>query len=287
MSNNAPVQLRQVRDFEQTIGDAIMFMRQNGGVLARCVVVVAALPMVLQGILSAWQAANPVMPDANDPFGLMFDIYGQLFLVLIPSLIGRVLVICVTLEYVRAYLRNEHHGMTSGQLWKNSSGQFWSYLGIWFLSYLMYIVGLILCILPGVYLMTVFVLAGVVHAIERSGVGDGLGRSFKLANANFWPMLGLCAVLALIQIAVNIALALPLTLFSGIEQIFEPGFTGQVDLPLWKVVVSGILTTIAGILEQVVHAAVIIALALRYFSIVEGSQGLGMKEKLEGFDTVV
>lgn len=287
MSNNAPVQLRQVRDFEQTIGDAITFMRQNGGVLARCVVVVAALPMVLQGILSAWQAANPVMPDANDPFGLMFDIYGQLFLVLIPSLIGRVLVICVTLEYVRAYLRNEHHGMTSGQLWKNSSGQFWSYLGIWFLSYLMYIVGLILCILPGVYLMTVFVLAGVVHAIERSGVGDGLGRSFKLANANFWPMLGLCAVLALIQIAVNIALALPLTLFSGIEQIFEPGFTGQVDLPLWKVVVSGILTTIAGILEQVVHAAVIIALALRYFSIVEGSQGLGMKEKLEGFDTVV
>lgn len=287
MSNTAPVQLRQVRDFEQTIGDAITFMRQNGGVLARCVVVVAALPMVLQGILSAWQAANPVMPDATDPFGFMFDVYGQLFLVLIPSLVGRVLVICVTLEYVRAYLLNEHHGMTSGQLWSRSYGQFWSYFGIWFLTYLVFIVGFVLCVLPGVYFLTVFVLAGVVHAIERSGVGDGLGRSFKMGNANFWPLLGLCLVLAIIQGAVNIALALPLTLFSGIEQVFDPGFTGQVDLPLWKVVVSGVLTTIAGILEQVIHAVIIIALALRYFSIVERSQGVGMKEKLAGFDNVV
>lgn len=286
MSNTAPVQLRQVRDFEQTIGDAITFMRQNGGVLARCVVMVTLLPMALQGLLSAWQAANPVAPNITDPFGFMFDTYGQLFLVFLPSLIGRVLVICVTLEFVRAYLTNEHHGLRSGQLWSRSYGQFWNYFGIWFLTYVIFIVGAVFCVLPGVYFLTTFVLAGVVHAIERSGVSDGLGRSFKMANSNFWPLLGLCLVLAIIQGVVNIALSLPLTLFSGIEQIFEPGFTGQVDLPMWKLVISGFLTAIAGILEQVVHSVVIIAIALRYFSIVERSQGLGLKEKLAGLDTV-
>lgn len=287
MSNNAPVQLRQVRDFEQTIGDAITFMRQNGGVLARCVVVVAALPMVLQGLLTAWQAANPVQPDASDPFAMLFDVYGQIFLVALPSMIGRVLVVCVTLEHMRAYLLNEHSGLDAAGLWKRARGQFWTYFGIWFLSYAMFFIGLVLCVLPGVYLLTASVMAGAVHAAERSGAGDGLGRSFKLANSDFWPLLGLCLLLGIIQVFVNFALALPLGLVSGFEQIFEPDFTGQIELPFWKVVLTGVLTTITGIIEQIVHAVVVIAIALRYFSIVERSQGVGMKEKLEGFDKVV
>lgn len=151
----------------------------------------------------------------------------------------------------------------------------------------MFFIGLLLCVLPGIYLLTVFVLAGAVHAAERSGVGDGLGRSFKLANSDFWPLLGLCLLLGIIQVFVNFALALPLGLVSGFEQIFEPDFTGQIELPFWKVVLTGVLTAITGIIEQVVHAVVVIAIALRYFSIVERSQGVGMKEKLEGFDQVV
>ncbi|MEO8066611.1 MAG: hypothetical protein ABI599_02845 [Flavobacteriales bacterium] len=285
MLNTGPVQLRLVRDFEQTIGDAFSFLKQNGKLLVKAIVYFSAVPMVIYGLLNATQLVGMGRPStAGDPFAAVFAIYGKLAVVFIPYVVARVLVNAAVLEYVRAYLLNEHYGLTLGELWKRVAKNFWTYLGIWIVSYLLFGIGFVLCFLPGIYLMTAAVLAGIVHAVERSGFGDGFNKSFSLVNRSFWPMLGLVVVLGLIQWVLTLLLSLPTMLFTGVEQMFAPGFDGSIDLPTWKLVATGILSTVVGILEQVIHAVAVIALALRYFSLVEQREGVGLNEKLAGLD---
>ena len=284
MSNTGPVELRQVRDFEQTIGDAFSFLKQNGRVLVKAVVYFSAIPMAIYGLLNAMLMTGMVQPDIANPLGAMLDLYGTMAIVFIPYIIARVLVNGAVLEYIRAYMLNEHHGLTMGELWRRVAKNFWTYLGIWILTYLMFAIGAVLCFLPGIYLITAMILAGVVHAMERSGLGDGINKSFSMVNKAFWPMLGLVIVLCLIQWVLALILSLPAMLFTGVEQMFAPGFDGSIDLPMWKRVATGILTAVVGIVQQVIHAVVVIALALRYFSLVEQREGIGLKEKLSGLD---
>lgn len=284
MSNTAPVELRQVRDFEQTIGDAFSFMKQNGKVLVKAIVYFSAIPMAIYGLLNVTQMTGMEQPDAGNLLGPMLDLYGNLAIVFIPYVVARVLVNGAVLEYIRAYMLNEHHGLTVGELWRRVAKNFRTYLGIWILTYLMFGIGSVLCFLPGIYLITASILAGVVHAVERSGLADGLGKSFSMVNKAFWSMLGLVIVLGLIQWVLALMLSLPAMVFTGVEQMFAPGFDGSIDLPMWKRVATGILATVVGIVQQVIHAVVVIALALRYFSLVEQREGIGLKEKLSGLD---
>ena len=278
------MELRQVRDFEQTIGDAFSFMKQNGKVLVKAIVYFSAIPMAIYGLLNATQMTGMQQPDVTNPFGPLMELYGTMAIVFIPYVVARVLVNGAVLEYVRAYLLNEHHSLTLGELWRRVAKNFWIYLGIWFFTYVMFGVGFVLCFLPGIYLITAAILAGVVHAVERTGLGDGFNKSFSMVNKSFWSMLGLVIVLGLIQWVLALVLSLPAMAFTGVEQMFSPGFDGSIDLPVWKMVAVGILTTVVGIAEQVIHAVVVIALALRYFSLVENREGIGLKEKLSGLD---
>ncbi|QQR86220.1 MAG: hypothetical protein IPJ76_16730 [Flavobacteriales bacterium] len=286
MSNAAPVQLRQVRDFEQTLGDAIAFVRQNGAVLVRAVVLIAIVPMVLYGAVNGWMLLYPSDPAPTDIWAVNREIWSTVGIMYIPFAIGRALVNCVTLQYLRAYLLKEHRTLTTSDLLVTSLRGFLPYLVILVFTWGLGILGAFLCILPGLYLLNIFVLTGVVFTVERSGVGNAIGRSVSLAHSGFWPLLGLCTSLVVVSYLLSLAFNLPALLFSGIEEFWQPGFDGSPDLPMWKVVISSAWTSIAGILQEVVHTVVVVAISLRYFSIVERSQGVGLKEKLAGFDTV-
>ena len=67
---------------------------------------------------------------------------------------------------------------------------FWRLLGAGFLTALGIVGGLVLLIVPGVYLLTVWAVVAPVIVIERRRVTDSLGRSRQLVRGNGWPVLG-------------------------------------------------------------------------------------------------
>lgn len=84
--------------------------------------------------------------------------------------------------------------------------------------------GLILIIVPGLYLITIWAVIVPAIVIERSGALSSFGRSQQLVRGRGWPVFGTLALLFLIQIVVSIILgliltALPQALSTGLSSV--------------------------------------------------------------------
>jgi len=68
-------------------------------------------------------------------------------------------------------------------------------------------IGLILIIIPGLFLLTIWAVIVPVIVIDRSGVLDSFGRSRELVRGSGWQVFGVIVVLFLIQLVVGGALS--------------------------------------------------------------------------------
>jgi hypothetical protein len=58
-------------------------------------------------------------------------------------------------------------------------------------------VGLLLFVIPGLYLLTIWAVIAPSIVLERAGVMESFGRSRALVRGRFWPVLGVVAVAAI------------------------------------------------------------------------------------------
>lgn len=91
-------------------------------------------------------------------------------------------------------------------------------------------IGLVLLIVPGLYLLTIWALIAPVIVIERSGVFEAFGRSRQLVRGNGWPVFWVIVVAFLISI-VGAA-------------IFGAIASSVADGPLVRIVFSALASTI-------------------------------------------
>ncbi|MBL7950922.1 MAG: hypothetical protein JNM62_04325 [Flavobacteriales bacterium] len=295
MQNAAPVQLSQVRDFGQIISTTFVFLRQEWRPLFRALAVICLPPAIIAGFFVGKTVGDiqsmSFGGSTTDPMWMFTGMMNQLLPLALGYLLmlaAFLLMVAVTYEYIRAYHLGEHHGMTPGDLWKRVVGQLGSYLGIGFLSTLLMAVGLVLCILPGFYVMTVLGLAMVAHAMERTGATGSMGRSNNLVRDRFWETLGLILVIGIIQTFITGILMAPFSIVSMVVS-FNSTFGAiqsgaQPELPAWMAIYTAFTTALQMALSMLTYPIVGVALALKYFTLVEEKEGVGLRQRMEGFD---
>lgn len=294
MQNAEPVRLRQVRDFGQIISTTFVFLRQEWRPLVRAILTIGLPASVIGGFLAGGTLGSMqnYRYSGNDPSELMGMLSSSLVL-MIPGVlilaIGWLFVVSMVHEYIRAYHLNEHHGMTTGELARRGASQIGPYFGAGFLSALLMIVGMLLCILPFFYVWTVLSLALIAHAIERTGGSGALGRSNQLVKGDFWPTLGLLLVISLINMFINGALQLPFSIVGivvGINTGLDSIDGGNAGLPTWYATFNAIATAVQWCFQMLTYPIVVVCMSLKYFSRVEETEGHGLREKIAGFDQV-
>lgn len=294
MQNAEPVRLRQVRDFGQIISTTFVFLRQEWRPLVRAILTIGLPASVIGGFLAGGTLGSMqnYRYSGNDPSELMGMLSSSLVL-MIPGIlilaIGWLFVVSMVHEYIRAYHLNEHHGMTTGELARRGASQIGPYFGAGFLSALLMIVGMLLCILPFFYVWTVLSLALIAHAIERTGGSGALGRSNQLVKGDFWPTLGLLLVISLINMFINGALQLPFSIVGivvGINTGLDSIDGGNAGLPTWYATFNAIATAVQWCFQMLTYPIVVVCMSLKYFSRVEETEGHGLREKIAGFDQV-
>lgn len=294
MQNVEPVRLRQVRDFGQIISTTFVFLRQEWRPLVRAILTIGLPASVIGGFLAGGTLGSMqnYRYSGNDPSELMGMLSSGLVL-MIPGIlilaVGWLFVVSMVHEYIRAYHLNEHHGMTTGELARRGASQIGPYFGAGFLSALLMIVGMLLCILPFFYVWTVLSLALIAHAIERTGGSGALGRSNQLVKGDFWPTLGLLLVISLINMFINGALQLPFSIVGivvGINTGLDSIDGGNAGLPTWYATFNAIATAVQWCFQMLTYPIVVVCMSLKYFSRVEETEGHGLREKIAGFDQV-
>ncbi|MEO8066612.1 MAG: hypothetical protein ABI599_02850 [Flavobacteriales bacterium] len=296
MSSRPPIVLRQRRDFGQTIGDTFAFMRQNWKPLWKAIFTIC-IPPILLGFLcigafaynmfntvtaaasnGAFDSAPSFLPSIASILGILLCIPCFLF--------GGVMMEAVTHEYLRAYARGEHIGITTGDLWRRSIGQFWQYFGILFLGGIAAMIGLVLCYLPGIWIGTSFVMAPMAHGEERLGATDALGRSFKLAHKKWWWTFLVVVVLYFIIGAIQGMIFLPfyfaaiLSFFAGIDGDFSSG------PPIAAMIIGGIGYLLLIVVSFMLMPLFRVGTGLWYHALVEEFESKGLQDRLGYLETL-
>ncbi|MFN3875202.1 MAG: hypothetical protein ACK4L7_04740 [Flavobacteriales bacterium] len=301
MQTAAPLELRMIRDSGQIITSTFAFLRLHWRPLGRAILA-AGLPLALAaGFLSgdallklqqlrygAYAGTGDAMAmGADGPGGLA---HGLLILLIVGlmAVFAWMMVVSVVHEYIRAVHLGEHETMGTGELLRRGLRQIGPYFGASFLSGLLILMGLVLCILPALYPATVLSLALAAHAIERTGGAGALGRSNRLVAGDFFPTLGLVIIAFLIKMLLDQALVLPFTIAglvigvdAGVEAVREGG---GVEFPAWMGLFNGISMAWQWCVSIATYPITAVAFALKYFSRVEETEGVGLKERIAAFD---
>jgi hypothetical protein len=178
----------------------------------------ALVQAVLMGLLFGTLAnTNP-----NDPTALLGVFGGALLLTPIAALGGMIV-------YAALAVAVSHQYLAQPISVRSAFTQVWPHLGvlllIWLLMVLLVTAGILLCVVPGIYLGIALAFAWPVAVLEGRGVGDALSRSFFLVNGNWWRVFATMLLLSLIMAVIQGALTYPLTILTMVGLIKNPALS--------------------------------------------------------------
>ena len=100
-------------------------------------------------------------------------------------------------------------------------------------------IGLLLCIVPGLWLLTIWCLIVPVIVLERAGIGEAFGRSRELVRGHGWQVLGTIVLVFLVLLAVSLVVGLLLAAFPRAAQNFIGGIvSGTLVSPFLALVLT-------------------------------------------------
>ncbi|GAA1270735.1 hypothetical protein GCM10009609_37300 [Pseudonocardia aurantiaca] len=155
---------------------------------------VVAPVLVLVALVGLIVGTGAVTPQAVEPGALAWLFVSALVIVAVSLLAQGASVHVVVREAVGSPVR-------AGEALSFGAGRALPLLGWGFLAGILTVIGFILLIVPGLYLLVVFgsALTGVIMFEHR-----GIGRSIQLANKKFWPMAGRVVSFLLVGIVYNV-----------------------------------------------------------------------------------
>jgi hypothetical protein len=115
--------------------------------------------------------------------------------------------------------------LTIAQAWEHARPRIWRLLGLVITTTILSVIGLVLCLAPGIWLWGIWAVAIPACMVEGLGVGASLGRSKRLVDGTFWRVWGIRALGYLITTIASSLLAAPFLIggFLGIWHDFDNG----------------------------------------------------------------
>jgi hypothetical protein len=271
-------QLRKIRDFGENFSDTFQFIREEFKPLLVSFILVAGVFMLITAIVSGLYQKNAFSfldeigngGFRNNEISSTFT--GMYFLYVSVMLISVTAMRTVIAVYMKYYDEQE----TSPTIQQVSSG-FLKYFPKVLLysipTYLLILVGLVFCILPGIYFIVVFAPFVFIVVSEDASFGDAFGRSFDLVKENFWLTLGIYLV-AYIIYSVSSGIT---GLIVGLAISAVSYFTTKE----WSTTV-GVLMSVVNIIQYIFYIIFFVSVGLHYYNLVEIKEGTGLAKRLEG-----
>jgi hypothetical protein len=187
----------------------------------------------------------------------------------------------ITLHYIKSYA-NGHGKIEFNTVKKEVYDSFWSFIGLGILVGLSLFLGLMLCILPGVYLYVPLALSFSVMVFNRMGASDAYSYSFTLVKDEWWITFATLLVIGIIVAIANYAFSLP----AQIYQIVKMGiFSGEVDaesmFDVFKDPIYILFNVISSVGQFLMNLISVIAGVFIYFNLNEKKNFTGTYERIE------
>jgi hypothetical protein len=182
--------------------------------------------------------------------------------------------------YIKSYLNND--GEVKLEEVKNFTENKWiGYIVISFLAAILIMIGFLLLIFPGIWLLAPIALVFPVYFIEDRGIIDSFQRAFSLVSGKWWYTFGVLFLTFLIIMILNTVISVPITTYTMIKIISAakehagPAMNSNGDI------IFSILTVFNALGKMLISLVQIPVMVFLYFSLKEYHTAEGALEKIQ------
>jgi hypothetical protein len=165
------------------------------------------------------------------------------FGILLGALVSLVAAFLLQAALVKAVqdVRDGRVDMSVGETVSAARPYLWSVMGASLLAGIAIGIGLILVIVPGLFLITIWAVIVPVIVIEQSGALASFGRSRELVRGRGWHVFGTLVIVYVILLVVNIVLGL---IFSALPHVLGSGLSSVISGTLISPFIALVVTLV-------------------------------------------
>ena len=265
------------RDFGELISDTISFFVQEIKPLLKTLLFILGPFILLTSILGVifnigvgsqvTQLVNIFKNNTNNI--QQANQGGSLFIGLI-SIFQNIMLYTVTGVYIKLYSDKGKGNFDIADIWAGVKNVYWNVLGGQFLAGLIIVGGILLLIIPAIYLGTVVSIVFAIIIFENIGAGSAISRSFQLMKGNWWKSFGAYIVLGFL---------------TSIMSLIFAGIVGLVFIASTNSVISAIYTILVNFSSVIFSAILILLSGFLYASFVSEKESPSLLQRINEITT--
>ncbi|MBC8054826.1 MAG: hypothetical protein H7Y13_17340 [Sphingobacteriaceae bacterium] len=270
---NQNIEFRQVRDFGQLVNDTFIFGKQNLKPLLKAVFTICGFFLIASCVAAIFYALRLQGSMESGEIVKPGQVFGwEYALNLISMLLFYTSIALTVFCYINLYIQKGNEAPGVEEVWENAKYYFLRVLGSGLLLAILFMVGVVLCVIPGIYLWPITSLMIAIMIFENGTFSYSFDRGFKLIKGSWWTTFGAMFIVFLVLFAATMAVVLPVSLLTA-GSIFLT--KTQASTPIL------ILNTVLQSFAQIFYALPYIVVSLCYFSLVEAKEGTGLMERVD------
>lgn len=272
------------RNFEQLITATFQFIRQEYkpflGIIIRITSPFLILMLIgLTGYLNSMTtiSSSLIDVDTSSPVQLIVSIT----LIVLFGGSAYLLAHAATLFYIESYIANSGK-VDPKEVQHKTYGSFFSFLGLGIVSIFLIFFGIILCIIPGIYLAIPLSLVFSVLVFEKRDVIESVETSLKLIKDEWWNSFLFLLVIGILLGVAGSVFSIPAAIYMFIKMFVSSGGFNPSSLEsLGTDYIYLTMNVLSYALQFFLNLISIVATAFLYFSISEKKTGKGIGEIIE------
>ncbi|HET8887147.1 MAG TPA: hypothetical protein VFM70_12430 [Salinimicrobium sp.] len=280
------IQFKKQREVGEILNDTFKFLRENFKPLFKIIIKTVG-PAFLFLALAIGYYSYLTVGTMNNPFIELFsssdvgEVFLGLGLLFVAVVVYMSLLYGTILHYIKSYIQNKGTANLE-EVQDQTKNDFGSLFGLTLLVGIILIFGLLLCLLPGIYLSVPLSLVFSILVFDKLGISESITESFRLVKNNWWMTFVTFLVIMIIVYVISFVFSIPLiiyTLFKGITMVEQGSAANPAEMFDWVYVTLNIITSL---FQYLLYIITTIATAFIYFNLKEKKYFTGTYETIEG-----
>jgi hypothetical protein len=274
------IQFKKQRELGEIISVTFKFLRENYKALIKSITQVVVPTLILLVVALAYYtytvAGSPLaaIEGNSEEFLISVFIMAVTLLLFYASLYGTIL------HYIKSYIEN--NGIVDESEIKTGAQDD---LGKLFMAFIISAVivfaGLILFIVPGIYLMVPLSMVATVLVFSKLSLGDSIYYSFSMVKDHWWTTFFSLVVIWLLVYVIGLVFQLPLIIYTFVKMFAVVQEGSSVDPVSYSDWVFIMLNVISSVIQYLLSSIFVIALAFIYFNLNEHKNLTGTYETID------
>jgi len=277
------IEFRKIREFGDIIGDTFVFIKQNFKPLLKAFLTLCGV-FILGGILSSLfmqlnlfsnNGTINIASSYSSGWGRLYNLGVSYIFMVVFMMLNYTSMYIAVLSYISIYIQKGNQQPSVAEVWAYFKYYFFRVLGSSLLIGIFFVVCLICCLIPGIYVFPAITLFFPIMIMENGNFSHAFSRSFALVKNEWWITAATLMVIYIIFYAFSFVVQLPayiilmISAFSGAEGMITRSYA--------------VAAAVGQQAAQVFLIIPIVCAALCYYNLVERKESSGLMGRIDGF----